>query len=60
MLEPAVVYLFIRNHLFQIIAVVLAIIGFALRLRGYRKPSSIIILIVYFIIYVLPALVRRF
>ena len=60
MFEPSILYLFIRNHIFQIVATLLAVIGFALRLRGLRRPSTMIILVVYFIIYVLPALMRRF
>jgi len=59
MIGQEAVYLFIRNHLFQILAVLLAIVGFALRLRGMRKQSTVIILLVYFIIYVLPAILRR-
>jgi len=59
-MEPYTVYLFIRNHVFQIIAIVLAVVGFALRLRGYRKQSTVVILIVYFVIYILPAVLRRF
>jgi hypothetical protein len=55
-LNPFTVYEFIKEHFFEISSGILAIVGFALRFRGYRKQSTVIILIVYFIIYILPAI----
>jgi len=55
-LDPFAVYQFIKTHFFELISLILAVVGFALRFRGYRKQSTLLILFVYFIIYVLPAL----
>lgn len=55
-MEPFVIYHFIKEHFFEISSGILAIVGFALRFRGYRKQSTVIILTVYFIMYVLPAI----
>ena len=58
-MDPQTVYMLIRNHVFQLVAIILAIVGFALRLRGFRKQSTIVILLLYFVIYVFPAILRR-
>ena len=59
MLDPITLYTFIKEHVLQIAGSVLAVVGFALRLRGMRKQSTAVIFLLYFLIYVLPAILRR-
>jgi len=50
------VYHLLRGHLFQIVCIVLAVVGFALRLRGLRGQSTVFILLAYAVIYLAPRL----